>query len=211
VILINLLPHREERRKRRKTAFFVVAGAAGVLGASVALVGYLILQQMISGQQGRNAFLQEEIVKLEDEIKDVSTLRAQIDALKARQKAVEDLQVGRNMPVNVLSDLVNQTPEGMYILGLTQEGDSLTLNGVSLSNERVSDFLRNTNDSEWLTRPELISIEAAKTNAGSIERGKDSVRLLDFSMRIGIKRPPENKVAPASGSASSPNAAEPKV
>lgn len=211
MILINLLPHRAERRKRRKTAFFLVAGAAGLLGASVALVCYLILQQMISGQQGRNNFLQEEIVKLETEIKDISTLRAQIDALKARQKAVEDLQVGRNMPVNVLSDLVKQTPEGVYILGMTQEGQSLSIVGVAQSNERVSEFLRNTNDSDWLTRPELISIELSKNAAGARAGVKDPVRLLDFSMRIGIKRPLENNVVPASGSASSSNVAEPKV
>ena len=115
VILINLLPHREERRKRRKVAYF--AGLASPRSSACAVVGvwYLVVEQMISAQQERNAFLQAEIAKLEAQIKDIASLHAEIDALKARQKAVEDLQIDRNIPVHVLNELVKQTPEGIYL------------------------------------------------------------------------------------------------
>jgi type IV pilus assembly protein PilN len=114
VILINLLQHREEKRKRRKAAFFLGLGLAAAVGVVIAALWYMVLQQMISSQQGRNEFLSAEIRKLEAEIKDVATLRAEIDALKARQQAVEDLQTDRNIPVHMLNELVKQTPEGIY-------------------------------------------------------------------------------------------------
>eukprot|EP01136_Pigoraptor_vietnamica_P015486 Opistho-1_new@58721 len=99
MILINLLPHREERRQRRKKAFFVGLGVAAAAGIAIAALWYLVLQQMISTQQERNAYLTAEIKKLEEQIKDIATLKAEIDSLKARQKAVEDLQTDRNIPM----------------------------------------------------------------------------------------------------------------
>ncbi|HJW12097.1 MAG TPA: fimbrial assembly protein, partial [Albitalea sp.] len=114
MILINLLPHREERRKRRKAAYF--AGLAVAAFAGLAVVGgwYLVLEQLTSAQQSRNTFLKGEIAKLDLQIKDIAALKAEIESLKARQKAVEDLQIDRNVPVHVLNELVKQTPEGVY-------------------------------------------------------------------------------------------------
>ena len=106
MILINLLPHREEKRQRRKIAFFAGLGMAAAAGLAVVGVWYLVVQQMTSSQQGRNDFLTAEIRKLEVQIKDIATLRAEIESLKARQKAVEDLQIDRNVPVHLLNELV---------------------------------------------------------------------------------------------------------
>jgi type IV pilus assembly protein PilN len=207
VILINLLPHREERRKRRKVAYFAGLGAAAVLGLAVVGLWYLILLQLTSTQQDRNAFLGAEIKKLEVQIKDIATLKAEIESLKARQKAVEDLQTDRNVPVHVLNELVNQTPEGVYLTAVKQDGQVLSINGVAQTNERVSELLRNTaNNSEWLVKPELIEIRA---NAG----GKDRKRLFDFSMRLTVKRPQDKAAAeavPVGKAASSPAAAAAK-
>ena len=112
MILINLLPHREEKRTARKRAFFVALGIAAAVGAVVVGIWYSLLQQLTSAQQARNAFLKGEIVKLETQIKDIANLRNEIEALKARQRAVEDLQTNRNIPVYLLDELVKQTPEG---------------------------------------------------------------------------------------------------
>jgi type IV pilus assembly protein PilN len=201
VILINLLPHREEKRKRRKAAFFLGLGLAAAVGVVVAAMWYLVLQQMTSNQQARNQFLTAEIQKLELQIKDIATLRAEIDRLKARQKAVEDLQTDRNIPVHVLNELVKHTPEGVYYTTVKQDGQVLTLTGIAQTNERVSELLRNTsNNSEWLTRPELVEIKAATPQATA----RDQRRLFDFSMRVSIKRP---QVEGPAGAASQPGAA----
>ena len=200
MILVNLLPHREERRKRRKAAFFAGLGLAAALGAMTVGLWYFIVQQLISAEQQRNAFLSAEIAKLDTQIKDIATLKAEIEALKARQKAVENLQADRNIPVHVLNELVRQTPEGVYFTSLRQEGSVLTVSGIAQTNERVSELLRNTAyNSDWLARPELIEIKAATVQTAT----REQKRLFDFSMRVNIKRPADAAVpaAAASGAA----------
>ena len=201
MILINLLPHREEKRVARKRAFFVALGVAAVVGAVAVGIWYSLLQQLTSAQQARNAFLKSEIAKLEVQIKDIANLRNEIEALKARQRAVEDLQLNRNIPVYLLDELVKQTPEGIYLTAIRQNGGVVTVAGVAQTNERVSEFLRNTQyNSKWLERPELVEIKAVTMTTTS----KEQRRLFDFSMRVTMKRP-----APpaAAGSAPSPGGA----
>lgn len=205
MILINLLPHREEKRKRRKAAFFVGLGLAAAAGLLVVGLWYLVLQQLTLGQQERNQFLTTKIRELEIQIKDIANLRAEIEALKARQKAVEDLQIDRNVPVHVLNELVKQTPEGIYYKTIKQDGQVLSLSGIAQTNERVSELLRNTgNNSEWLVKPELVEIKAAIVQTAN----KEQKRLYDFAMRVSIKRPQDvdakAAAAAASGVASQP-------
>lgn len=198
MILINLLPHREEKRKLRKQAFFVGLGLSVVAGAVIVALWYAVQLRMMATQQSRNAILTSSIHKLDDEIKDVSALKAEIDSLKARQRAVEDLQTDRNMPVYLLNELVAQTPEGIYLTSIHQNGQSVTVAGYAQTNERVSEFLRNTNArSKWLEHPELVEIKAATSG----KDGRDSKRLFDFSMRVSLKRPGEVSTAASGASA----------
>lgn len=186
MILINLLPHREAARKRRKEAFFVTLGAAALLGGLICGAVYVWYQAQISSQQGKNTFLQSEIKKLELQIKDVATLQAEIAALRARQQAVEDLQSDRNMPVHLLNELVKQLPDGVYVSVLKQEGVNLSMQGVAQSNERISELLRNlANNSVWLHRPELVEIIASSVSLTP----KDQRRVSNFSIRAQLRKP----------------------
>jgi type IV pilus assembly protein PilN len=199
--MINLLPHREERRKRKKIAFYAGLVVAGIAGLAIVGVWYLIVQQLISGQQQRTVFLQDEIKKLDVQIKDIASLKAEIASLKARQKAVEDLQIDRNVPVHVLNDLVTQVPEGIYITSIKQDGQLLNVAGVAQTQERVSELLRNTAySSEWLVKPELIESKATTLQANT----RDQKRLFDFSVRLTIKRPQD---APSAASQAAAGAA----
>ena len=192
MILINLLPHREEKRKRRKAAYFTGLALGAVAGVLAVGAWYAVLEQMKAAQMERNAFLGAEIKKLEAQIKDIANLRAEIDALKARQKAVEDLQTNRNIPVHLLNELVKQTPEGVYLNAVRQTGRVVALTGVAQSNERVSEFLRNTlYNSPWLEKPELVEIASA---------GGGRQRSYNFSMRVSIK-PPQPAAPAAAASA----------
>lgn len=186
MILVNLLPHREERRKRRKAAFFIGLMLAAVAGLAVVGVWYVLVEQLTVAQQERNQFLGAEIKKLEVQIKDIAALKAEIESLKARQKAVENLQTDRNIPVHVLNELVRQTPEGVYFTSIKQDGQVLIVSGIAQTNERVSELLRNTAyNSQWLTRPELVEIKV--TNVQTANR--EQKRLFDFSVRVSIQRP----------------------
>lgn len=200
MILINLLPHREEKRKQRKRAFFAGLGLAALAGVGVVLVWYTVLQQMRAAQESRNNFLRAEIARLDAQVKDIATLRAEIEALKARQKSVEDLQTDRNIPVHLLDDLAKQTPEGVFLTGIRQTGQVVAVNGIAQTNERVSEMLRNTANSSWLEKPELIEIRAANVTTA----GREQRRLYEFAMRVTIKRPAAPAAPAAAAGASAP-------
>lgn len=200
MILINLLPHREEKRRQRKRAFFAGLGLAALLGLGVAGVWFTVLQQMTAAQVSRNDFLKTEIARLDAQVKDIATLRAEIEALKARQKSVEDLQTDRNTPVYLLDELARQTPEGVYLNTIKQTGQVVAIVGVAQTNERVSEFLRNVSNSTWLERPDLVEIKAANITTA----GREQRRLYEFSMRVTLKRPQASvdpAAVPASGAA----------
>lgn len=191
MILINLLPHREESRKKRKEQFFTQLGLSALLGGLICGGVYTWYQGQIARQEGRNAFLQKEIKKLESEIKDIASLQAQITSLRARQTAVEDLQSDRNLPVHLLDELVKQLPDGIYLRSAKQEGLSVLLAGTAQSQERVSELLRNLGSgSPWLSKPDLIEIAAA--NVGG--KGRDQRRVSNFTIRVALVRPTSVKV-----------------
>lgn len=146
MILINLLPHREAARKRRRELFQATMFASFLAGLVMAGIIYMWLQNRIADQQGRNSFLQSEIKVLEGQIKEIATLEDEITALRARQKAVEDLQADRNLPVHLLNELTKQLPEGVYVTSLKQAGQTISMQGVAQSNERVSELLRNLSE-----------------------------------------------------------------
>ena len=198
MILINLLPHREAARKRRREVFFVTLGLAALAGVLICSVTYSWYLTQIESQRGRNTFLQSEIKRLDEQIKDIATLQAEINSLKARQTAVEDLQGNRNLPVYLLSELVRQLPDGVYVNSLKQENQTVLLTGIAQSNERVSELLRNvSNNSAWLSKPELVEITAGTVALTT----RDQRRVSNFSMRMEIKRASDQKEAASSAPA----------
>ncbi|MEO6322242.1 MAG: PilN domain-containing protein [Polaromonas sp.] len=199
MILVNLLPHREAARKRRREVFFATLGLAALAGILIASGAYSWYLTQIENQRGRNTFLQSEITRLDAQIKDIATLQAEITSLKARQTAVEDLQGNRNVPVYLLSELVRQLPDGVYINSLKQENQTVLITGIAQSNERVSELLRNfANNSPWLSKPELVEITAGTVALSQ----RDQRRVSNFSMRVEIKRANATKAAAATASAS---------
>lgn len=202
MILINLLPHREAARKRKREFFFATLGVSAVIGGVIAGVIFLWFQAQISTQQNQNMFLQNEIKRLEGQIKDIANLQSEIAALRARQQAVEDLQADRNLPVHLLNELVRQLPDGVYITTMKQVNQAVTIQGVAQSNERVSELLRNlANNSDWLARPELVEIVAGTVTLGQREQR----RVSNFNIRVQLMRATEVKrgaSAPVSGTPS---------
>jgi type IV pilus assembly protein PilN len=201
VTLINLLPHREAARKRRREAFLVLLLIAALLGGVVSGLIYAAYQARLSNQNEKNAFLQAEAAKLDKEIKEVSTLQAEIAALRARQTAVESLQTDRNLPVYLLAELVQQLPSGVHLSSLKQDEAVLSLTGVAQSQERVSEFLRNlANNSQWFTRPELIEVVAATIALTAREQR----RVSNFSIRVQVLKPGDVQKPAAGGFAAQP-------
>lgn len=203
MIKINLLPHREERRKQRKKEFVAMMLLSAIVGALIVLAVGAFFANKLSEQEQRNNFIKAENTRLDAEIKEVASLKQEIEALKARQQAVEDLQSDRNQPIYLMDELAQQVPEGVYLKSFKQDGQRVLLNGYAQSNERVSELLRNLgNSSPWLERPDLIEIRSV-----GIGQGKDAKKVFEFSINAGIKRPRDNDQPAVDAKASSPAAA----
>lgn len=155
---------------------------------------------MITEQQNKNAFLQREIKVLEGQIKEIASIEDEIAALRARQKAVEDLQSDRNLPVHLLSELVKQLPDGVYITSVKQSGQAIAMQGMAQSNERVSELLRNlANNTPWLAKPELVEIIA---NSVALSP-RDQRRVAAFNLRFQLVRATEAQKVMSAASAAS--------
>lgn len=190
MILINLLPHREAAKLKRKESFFVSLAASALLGCLLAGMIYVWYQVQITEQQARNTVLRTENSRLDVQIKEVATLQKEISGLRSRQEAVEDLQTERNLPVHLMNEIVKQVPDGVFIKNLKQEGSLVALSGVAQSNERVAEFLRNlSSDNPYVTKPELVEIVAGTTALTP----KDQRRVSNFVIRVQLKKIAEDK------------------
>lgn len=204
MILINLLPHREAARKKRQDVFNVSLGISAIAGAALAALVFLWYQAQISAQQAKNQILTTEIKRFDAQIKDIAGLETEIAALRARQQAVEDLQADRNLPVHLLTELVRQLPDGVYISNMRQDSQNVTLQGVAQSNERVSELLRNLgNNTPWFSRPELVEIVAGTVTLSPREQR----RVANFTIRVRLTRASEAEKARAPAGAMAPSAA----
>jgi type IV pilus assembly protein PilN len=156
---INLLPWREELRVRRKNQFFVGLGAAVAGAGLVVLASNLIMGGIISGQRDRNELLKTEIGALEKKIEEILDLEAKKERLLARMAIIEQLQKSRPEIVHVFEELVRTLPDGVRLTSVKQTGRRLEIRGEAESNTRVSAFMRNIDESGWLTRPDLEVVE----------------------------------------------------
>ncbi|MEG2582571.1 PilN domain-containing protein [Comamonas sp.] len=192
MILINLLPHREVARKRRKEAFQVTMFASVIAGLLIAALVYWWFHLQIEEQQGRNAYMQSEITALNQQIKEIEGLEGEITALRERQKAVEDLQANRNLPVHLLNELVRQLPEGLYITSLKQNGLLVEMKGVAQSNERVSEVLRNlSGGTPWFKSPNLKEIVGGAVTLSP----KDQRKVVNFTLNFSLVLPEDTAKA----------------
>ncbi|MDZ7865904.1 PilN domain-containing protein [Acidovorax sp.] len=192
MILINLLPHREAARKRRREGFQATMVASAIIGLLIAGLIYWVLQTLIEDQQAKNGVLKSEIKVLEGQIKEIANIEEEIAALRARQKAVEDLQADRNLPVHLLTELVKQLPDGVYVTSLKQTNQSIEIKGVAQSNERISEMLRNlSNNTPWLSKPELVEIVASNVALSP----RDTRRVASFNLRFQLVKSSEARKA----------------
>jgi len=176
---INLLPHREERRKRARQQFFVVAGGTAIIGILIVGLMHTFYAAKIETQNDRNKFLKNEIVKLDKDIAEIKKLREEIQALLARKQVIETLQADRAQTVHLLDELVRQMPDGVYLRSVTQRGMNVNLLGYAQSNARVSTLMRNIESSPWLERPVLVEVKASTV---------DKRRLSEFNLNLSLKR-----------------------
>ena len=163
---INLLPWRAERQKERKKQFGVMVAVTAAIAAGLWFVINMYYNGLISGQQERNAFLDQQIVEVRNKITEIKVLEEKKAKLLNRKKVIEELQANRSLMVHLFDQLVRTIPDGVVLTSIKQDGDKLTLEGRSQSNARVSTYMRNFEGSPWMTKPELSVIQAEGDNKG---------------------------------------------
>lgn len=179
MIRINLLPHREEAKKAKREQFFVLSGLVSVLGALIVFAGYSFIDGWVSAQSSNNDFLKKEIAVLDKQLDQIKRLKEQTQALLSRKQVIENLQRDRGETVYLLSEMVKQVPEGIYLKTLKQDGLNVSLTGYAQSNARVSALMRNIEASPWLENPQLIEVKAGLLN---------NRRVNEFSMNFVLTR-----------------------
>lgn len=179
MIPINLLPHREERRKEQRRRFVLLAGMTAAVGVLIWVSVHTYFQNQIQTQMGRNQYLESEITILDRQIEEIKKLKEQTQALLARKKVVESLQSNRSETVRLLDQLVRQIPDGVYLKGVKQTGERVNVTGYATSNARVSTLMRNLEASPWLEKPSLVEIKAVTV---------DKQPLNEFNVNVNLTR-----------------------
>lgn len=199
MIRINLLPHREIRRKQQQKEFFILLGIITGLGATVWFATHSYLGGQLEDQNGRNTYLETEIATLDKQIEEIKKVQEQTTALLQRKKIVESLQANRAETVYLLDQLVRQLPDGVYLKGVQQRGNKVSISGFAQSNARVSTFMRNLESSPYLEKPSLVEIRAV-TDKNS--------RLSEFNLTVSLTRGKEEAAAkkPAAAGSAIPTA-----
>lgn len=173
---VNLLPWRELRQKEQAAQVLRLALFAFLLMGMVILFAYMRVSSMVDNQARRNDFLNQEIAKVDQQIKKIRDIKKQREALIARMQVIEQLQTHRTQMVHLFDDLVRDVPEGAYLTSMKQSGTSFVLNGVAQSNARVSTFMRTLDASNWFTNPDLDVINVVPAKSGD--------RLSEFVLRV---------------------------
>jgi len=195
MIRVNLLPHREEKRKRREQQFAVLGGLTALLAIAVAGAVWLYLDAQVTQQRQNVAYMKGEIAKLDKQIEEIRKIREETAALLAKKRVVEGLQANRSEPVQLLDQLLRQLPEGVYLKAIKQTGTKVNIVGYAQSNARVSTLMRNLGASPYLENPELVEIKAVPAP------DKSGNRVNEFNMNISIKRAQPEDTAPRRGGA----------
>lgn len=179
MIRINLLPHREEKRKARRQQFYALGGLVTALAGVIWFLGFTIINGAIDGQDAENSFLKKEIALLDKDIDEIKKLKEQTDALLSRKGVIESLQANRAETVHFFNELARRVPSGVYVRTVKQKGQQISLAGYAQSSARVSTLMRSLDDSPVMERPELMEIKAAVV---------DRRRLSEFSLNVYFTR-----------------------
>ncbi len=164
IIRINLLPHRELKRAARRRQFNALLGIAVTLGLLSVALGHMFIAAKQSSQEARNAFLTQEIAKLDNQIVEIKKIREQTQALLERKQVVETLQSNRTEVVHLFDQMIRLLPDGLYLKSFKQTGDLVSIGGFTQSSARVSTLMRSLEDSPWFEQPRLIEIKATTVN-----------------------------------------------
>ena len=156
---INLLPWREHRREQQKKVFTSMLLAGVIVSIIVVFFINSYADHLVSYQTSRNQILQNEITNLDDQIKEIKSLKQVRESLISRMSIIQNLQSTRTLMVHLFDELINVMPSGIYVTKLERKNDIVTLWGYAESNTNISILMRNIESNAWLQTPVLTEIK----------------------------------------------------
>ncbi|CAI8938192.1 PilN domain-containing protein [Pseudomonas sp. IT-P218] len=165
---INLLPWREERREQRRKRFLLVLVGVLVGSAGALLMANQVISSAIERQIARNDYIGKQIAVVDERIKQISDLKARRQQLVERMRIIQDLQGNRPISGRIFDQLARTLPDGVYFTEVKMAGKTLSITGAAQSNNRVSDLMRNLDQSDWFDAPSLTEVKA--TTAGQVDQ-----------------------------------------
>lgn len=183
---VNLLPWREEGRKRYRQRFGWMLGSA--VFAIVLLVGMggWLLDGQLALQKGRNSRIDQEITVLENKLSLLPEMDVQREALLKRLSVITDIQKGRNHITQLLSLLPGLVPQGVYLEDISLTGNRVKFSGRGESNGHLATLLANAEQSEWVNDVTMHSIVRANEKQALI-RFKASFELVSEPAAGNVK------------------------
>jgi type IV pilus assembly protein PilN len=182
---VNLLPWREMHRKEQDRQLLTIAVGAWILMGVIIFYAHVHVTALIENQNKRNEFLNQEIAKVEKEIKEIAELKKKRADLIARMNVIYQLQGDRTQVVHLFDELARKLPDGIYLASLSHAASGIALKGVAQSNARVSALMRNLAASDWFAEPELEVITV---------KAKGSDRVSEFSLKVKQVTKQQNKL-----------------
>lgn len=190
MVRINLLPHRQVKRAEKQRQFGLMALATVVLASALVFMGWSIINAKKEAQDDRNRRLDDAIVKLDSEIKDIKELKDQINSVLERKQIVENLQTNRSQSVVLMDEIARLLPEGMFIRSIKQQGNAIEIQGVADTNARIATLVRNLTSSNWMESPNLVEIKANTVN---------NIKQNEFTLNVLLKAPQVDTQANTAG------------
>lgn len=191
---INLLPWREVRRKEQLNQFIIALVVVALMAGGVWFVMHYYHQQLIDRQNDRIAYIDQQIEVVNKKIKEIKALEKEKSRLLSRMRAIEQLQGNRPLIVRLFDEIITALPEGITVTSIQQKGNSIKLQGLAQSNARVSSFMRNIDNSEWISNPDLQFIkEDKKTTKGKGDATEAPINAFTLSFTQVIPKTQEDE------------------
>lgn len=175
---INLRPWREELRAEKQRQFLVSIAGMVIVGVVYIMAANWIKNNDIERQMSRNHYLEQQIAVVDAKIKKINKLNEKLEQLIERMRVIQELQGNRPIIVHLFDELVKTIPDGVYYKKLALAQNKISMSGTADSNNRISSLMRNLDESEWFSSPNLISVKVNEVSAGeandfelSVQRG----------------------------------------